>query len=133
MCYWLPAVLHHHPNYRDIPVKPVSNYHPKYTKRGYSFREFGRKVKHIDESEAYEEDEAILLRNRDGKYTLLAATGCSCWDGDWEGWTNISVAELIKLGKAWAKDYGAAGTLGKWIETKIEEANASFNESTSRE
>lgn len=97
-------------------MKSLENYHPKYTKTGYSYRDLGRKVKHIDESEAYEEDEAMLLVNRDGKYTIITASGCSCWDGDWGGWTDLTAAQVKKLGKSWVKDvYGATSTLGKWI------------------
>lgn len=101
-------------------MKALNNYHPKYTKVGYSFRDLGRKVKHIDQSEAYEEDEAVLLINKQDKYTLLSATGCSCWDGDWEGWADLSRAQVKKLGKSWAKDtYGASKILGQWITENL--------------
>ena len=100
-------------------MKAVSNYHPDYTENGYSFRGFGTRVKHFDESAPYEEDEAILLVDKKGLYTILEATGCSCWDGDWEGWTEVTKPQLKKLGKTWTKLWGAAKELGEWIERNI--------------
>lgn len=97
-------------------MKALSNYHPQYSKDGYDFSLLGVVVHEVDESEAYEEDEAKLLRNQ-RKYTMIAATGCSCWDGDWEGWTDLTKAEVRKLGESWSKDgYGATKTLGEWIK-----------------
>lgn len=38
----------------------------------------------IDESASYYEvDENAIFRKPDGKYLLRQASGCSCWDGDW--------------------------------------------------
>jgi hypothetical protein len=102
-------------------MKVVTNYHPEYKAGSYSFRGFGRRVKYVDESASYEEDEAMLLLNKNGRYTMLLATGCSCWDGDWEGWADLTLAETRKLGRAWLKDnYGASSSLGKWITENLE-------------
>lgn len=38
----------------------------------------------IDESEPYEVDEAIIGLDQDGRFVLLTASGCSCWDGDYD-------------------------------------------------
>lgn len=118
-------------------MKAVSNYHPPYEwnlkpeekeKRtlvgSYDFTEYGKLVHHIDESESYAEDETVLLK-KGRYYTLLTATGCSCWDGDWEGWTDLTLTELRKLGSSWEKDWGSAGSMGKWI-------NENLNKSSSR-
>lgn len=99
-------------------MKAVSNFHPQYSKNGWDFSLLGEIIHEVNESEPYEEDEAKLLKNR-SRYSLIQATGCSCWDGDWEGWTDLTKAEVRKLGKSWANGYGASKTLGKWIEANF--------------
>jgi hypothetical protein len=100
-------------------MKAVTNFHPEYGKEGYDFSLLGELVHEIDESESYEEDEAKLFKNQ-RKYTLIAASGCSCWDGDWEGWTDLTKTELKKLGVSWSKDeYGASKSMGEWITENI--------------
>lgn len=98
--------------------------------REYSYSSYDKKEEEIwqplgdlvisfDESEDYEVNEARLYK-KGTKYTLITANGCSCWDGDWEGWTNISKTELRKLGASWAKDYSAAEKkIGEWIKENI--------------
>ena len=38
----------------------------------------------LDESEDYEVDYSFVGLDSDGKFVLLTASGCSCWDGDYE-------------------------------------------------
>lgn len=64
---------------------------------------FGTLLFEADESESYEVETAELFKANDGSYNLLEANGCSCWDGDYEGW-NMTLAELLdwataKVGK----------------------------------
>lgn len=78
--------------------------------------DLGIEVVKFNESADYEENETALY-NKDGKYTLLAANGCSCWDGEWEGWTDLTIEELKKLGDSWAKDWGQAEKkIGEYIQ-----------------
>jgi len=96
---------------------------------GYGYKDeewdIGELVKEIDESGSYEQDASLLFK-KGRKYTLLDSNGCSCWDGDWEGWTDLTLTELRKLGQAWAKnEYGSSKSMGKWI-------NENLNKSSSR-
>lgn len=75
----------------------------------------GTLVHETDESEDYEIN-ACKLFNNEGSYTLISANGCSCWDGDWEGWTDLSLEELQKLGDSWAKDTRAEKAMGEYIQ-----------------
>lgn len=82
-------------------------------------KELGELVVEIDESEDYEQD-ASRLYKKGRKYTLLDSNGCSCWDGDWEGWTDLTLTELRKLGKSWAKDeYSSSKAMGEWIKENM--------------
>lgn len=81
---------------------------------------YGELIQDIDESESYEIDQSKLFR-KDGLYTILTAFGCSCWDGDWEGWTEVTVEELLPLAKSWGTDRGSQKSLGKWILENIKE------------
>lgn len=38
----------------------------------------------LDESAAYEIDVTEIWRKDDGTFALLTASGCSCWDGDYD-------------------------------------------------
>lgn len=38
----------------------------------------------IDESEPYEVDVSEIWRKPDGTFVLVTASGCSCWEGDYE-------------------------------------------------
>lgn len=104
-------------------MKAIANVHGNWTKDGYEFPSLGKEIKHFDESEAYETDEARLFK-LGTKYTILSATGCSCWDGDWEGWTDLTKPELYKIAKSWANPNSydhAEKNLGAWIiENKSE-------------
>lgn len=99
-------------------MKAINNYHPPYEKNGYDYSLLGDLVHEVDESAAYEEDEAKLFKNQ-RKYALIQATGCSCWNGDWEGWADLTKPELRKLGVSWSKEYGAAKVMGEWIKENV--------------
>lgn len=95
---------------------------------GYGTKEtknelFGELLHDEDTADSYEVDESQLYF--DGKkYYWLQASGCSCWDGDYDGW-ELTKLQLIKLGKARAKDedgYRGAGhekLMGIWITENI--------------
>lgn len=38
----------------------------------------------VDESEDYEVDRAAIYVHEDGRFMWRTATGCSCWDGEWD-------------------------------------------------
>ena len=38
----------------------------------------------LDESESYEVDYTFIGLDAAGKFVLLTASGCSCWDGDYD-------------------------------------------------
>jgi hypothetical protein len=100
-------------------MKAVSNIHPSYTKSGRERfpTEYGRKLKSIDESADYDVDEAVLFKARDGLYTYLRATGCSCWDGDYEGWAELTTVELKTMAEGWVKSsyQDTELSMGKWV------------------
>jgi predicted AlkP superfamily pyrophosphatase or phosphodiesterase len=80
------------------------------------FKELGEPIHETDSHPDWEQNATKLFKNGT-KYTLIASNGCSCWDGDWEGWTNINKTELRKLGIAWSKDWGIAEKeMGEWIK-----------------
>lgn len=49
----------------------------------YTFPEDWQLLAEIDESESYEVDQTAIYRSGD-RFVLATASGCSCWDGDWE-------------------------------------------------
>lgn len=66
-------------------------------------------VADVDESESYEVDQTqIVYVPSTDKFWLLTASGCSCWDGDWdaEEFDNLDVlfASLID-GRADERQY----------------------------
>lgn len=42
-----------------------------------------RVIAEVDESQDYEIDQTRVYQTPDG-YAVAVASGCSCWDGDWE-------------------------------------------------
>lgn len=42
-----------------------------------------RELAFIDESQPYEVDQAGIYVDEDGTFILLTASGCSCWEGDY--------------------------------------------------
>ena len=100
-------------------MKAKTFYEYSYPVNDDSWEDLGKLVVEFDESEAYEQNATKLFKNGT-KYTLLASNGCSCWDGNWEGWTEVTKTELKKLGEAWSKDYGKAEkNIGEWIVENI--------------
>jgi hypothetical protein len=95
-------------------MQPITGFHPPYTKDGQDFSLLGELIHSEDANQAYGHDEARLFK-QGRRYNLIAATGCSCWDGEWEGWGNLTLAELRKLGKSWAGDGGSPGLMGEYI------------------
>lgn len=59
---------------------------------------FGKLLHGVYSDEPYQVEDAELYYN--GKsYFFIEANGCSCWDGDWDGW-EFNKTELIKWAKA---------------------------------
>lgn len=51
----------------------------------------------VDEADSYEVDEAhIYFDPATGKFALLTASGCSCWDGDFEEEQYDSIDDIEK-------------------------------------
>lgn len=72
------------------------------------FKEFPHAVEiaAIDESESYEVDQTSILVDADGTFILAVASGCSCWEGDWELTRFTTVEELLDdIGPAGKGDY----------------------------
>lgn len=42
------------------------------------------RLAYIDEGDAYDVDAHGIYKTPEGQFALLGATGCSCWDGDYE-------------------------------------------------
>lgn len=63
---------------------------------------FGKLLIESDESEAYEQDGAMLFK-KGRKYYYLQSNGCSCWDGDWDGF-ELTLPELRKWAAAKSED-----------------------------
>lgn len=54
-----------------------------------------RMIAEIDESEPYEVDQTRIYVAAGGTFVLATASGCSCWEGDWELTRYDTLAELI--------------------------------------
>ena len=61
-------------------------------------RKFGELLQDEDHSQAYDVERAMLFFNGE-HYFMLEANGCSCWDGDYDGW-QFTKRELLKWAKA---------------------------------
>lgn len=48
----------------------------------------------VDESAPYEVDQTRIYSLEDGRFVLATASGCSCWDGEWETQTFSSLDEI---------------------------------------
>lgn len=101
-------------------MKPI-NFEQDWTKDGNDFTLLGKEVITIDLSEAYNTDIARVYK-QGNKFTTLFGNGCSCWDGRYEGWTNLTKPELKKLATRWASpNYNdhrynyAEAALGRWL------------------
>lgn len=51
----------------------------------------------VDESESYEVDSTEIWKTKDGSYVLITASGCSCWDGDFDR-EDYKTLELLAVG-----------------------------------
>ncbi len=79
--------------------------------------DLGWKEIHSEEKgESYDVDEAHLLKNG-RKFAMVSATGCSCWDGNVEGWIELTKVAIMKIAKTWASGPAARAekALGEWI------------------
>lgn len=83
--------------------------------------DYGDLLHEVDQAgNNYEVDEAKLYL-KDGRYTYLQASGCSCWEGDYEGWTDVVRGDLLRMAATWAKGWTREGynntesLMGKWI------------------
>ena len=74
---------------------------------------FGERLVVFGDAEPYTVEEALLFK-KDDEYNLLEANGCSCWDGDYDGWS-FSYDELI----AWAEAKSARQEY-KWRRQNFE-------------
>lgn len=82
---------------------------------------FGTILVSADESEAYETNESALFLGNNGKYSWIDANGCSCWDGDWDGW-ELTKLQLLKMAKGVIeRKYGrtAEVVVAEWILKNI--------------
>lgn len=76
---------------------------------------FGKLLHDIDTADSYEVAESHLFK-KGTKYYWIQANGCSCWDGDYDGY-ELTKPELMKLAKARAKDTwgGHEKQMAEWI------------------
>ena len=81
-------------------------------------KKFGELIHSEDESAMYEYDEVELYK-LDDTYTLIEGTGCSCWDGTWQGYTLLSVEDLLKITKDNKYQRTAEEKMHSWIITNI--------------
>jgi hypothetical protein len=51
---------------------------------------------HLDESADYEVDQTEIFWTEDGRFVLATASGCSCWDGEWNAETFDTLDALAK-------------------------------------
>ena len=80
-----------------MEVRPNWNYESRQYEWPWGTHE---DVAEVDESQDYEVDQTqIVYVPHEDKFVLLTASGCSCWDGDWnaEWFDNLDVlfASLI--------------------------------------
>ena len=86
---------------------------------------FGELLIDEDTSEAYEQETSSLYVNDEGLYTWIDSNGCSCWDGDYEGW-QCEIDELLTLAKKkleHKRDYreAAEDLVAEWIVDNLDE------------
>lgn len=81
---------------------------------------FGTLLADYDTSDAYETEVSYLFK-KGSKYTWIDGNGCSCWEGDYEGW-ELTESELMKLAdKTLQANYrGTAQVLiAKWVKENL--------------
>lgn len=83
---------------------------------------FGTLLVGHDTSEAYEQESSYLFK-KGTKYVWIDANGCSCWDGDYDGW-ELTKTELKTLAKKTLDNsYGGRDRAGelvaKWVAENL--------------
>lgn len=84
---------------------------------------FGKLLISYDTSEPYEQETSDLFINEKGLYTWIDSNGCSCWDGDYEGW-ELTYEELDALSQKtfdnkWTDRDQADYLVAKWARENI--------------
>jgi len=79
---------------------------------------FGALLVEHDTSESYEQESAHLFK-KGTKYFWISSNGCSCWEGDYDGW-ELGKIELKKLAQKNLKNrHGQRDTadflVAKWV------------------
>ena len=60
---------------------------------------FGKLLVDINTSEDYQQETSSLFYNpKTRKYTWIDSNGCSCWDGDYDGW-ELTKEEMLTIAK----------------------------------
>ncbi len=97
------------------------NYKTSYD--GTEFSEFGALIHDEDESGGWDIDEAKLFV-KEGLYTYLEANDCSCWDGRYDGWTELTKAELLTLAEQWCNTeyHDSEKNMGVWVLANVFES-----------
>lgn len=79
----------------------------------------------IDESEPYEVDQTAIFADGD-EWILATASGCSCWDGDWEVERYDSLDSLFEsigpksgVGRAYNPSFAGAEALRAQVEARL--------------
>lgn len=84
---------------------------------------FGTLLVEHDTSEDYQVERSLLFSKNGREYVWLSANGCSCWDGDYDGWV-LTEDELRKLAeKTYQHKYdwrdSADALVAKWVIDNI--------------
>lgn len=89
------------------------------------FPELWDQIAFIDESESYEVDQTAIYSDKEtGTFVFATASGCSCWDGDWDVTTGLSLGEVFDLigvdgeesGHRWNPSFEGAKSLKAQVE-----------------
>ena len=97
----------------------MHSYRSKMTEAQEMQEKFGDLIVDFDESADYEVNQTLLFKPKNGRgFNLLFANGCSCWDGDYDGWY-MNKAELTKWAKANVDSSGADKEMAKYIIKKL--------------
>ena len=102
-------------------MKPVTFKHSwgaNQTEEQEMEQKFGVLLTDFETSEPYETERSLLFK-KGTKYIWLGANGCSCWEGDYDGW-ELSKPDLKKLAlKTWETRYDwrdtADALVAKWV------------------
>lgn len=86
---------------------------------------FGVLLAYENTSEDYQEETSSLYLDKNGLYTWIDSSGCSCWDGDFEGW-QCEKEELLKLAKEKVEHKSrhrdaAEDLIAQWIVDNLDE------------